>query len=45
VRVTTPNNGFDYGDAGIGAAAMAGLALLGAAATLAIRRRSQLRRT
>ena len=43
VRGTAPSSGFDYGDAAIGAGVMAGLTLLGAAATLTIRRRSQVR--
>jgi hypothetical protein len=40
VRETAPSSGFSYGDAAIGAGVMAGLTLLGAAATLTIRRRS-----
>ena len=38
-----PSNGFDYGDAAVGTGVIAGLALLGTAGTLAIRRRGQLR--
>jgi hypothetical protein len=40
---TAPSSGFDYGDAAIGAGVMAGATLLGAAGTLTIRRRSQVR--
>jgi hypothetical protein len=43
VRVTAPSNGFDYGDAAVGAGVMAGLTLLGTAGALTIRRRTQLR--
>jgi hypothetical protein len=45
VRDSAPSNSFDYADAAIGAGGMAGLVLLGAAATLTVRRRGQLRRT
>jgi hypothetical protein len=40
--VVTVPEGFDWGDAAIGAAFVAGLALLGAAATVAVRRRGRL---
>ena len=43
VRHDTPSSGFDYGDAAVGAGVMAGVTLLGAAGTLTIRRRSQVR--
>ena len=43
VATTTPNPGFQYGDAAVGAGVMTGLALLGIAGTLAVRRRGQLR--
>jgi hypothetical protein len=43
VRGTAPSSGFDYGDAAIGAGVMAGVTLLGAAGTVTIRRRSQVR--
>ena len=43
VRGTAPSSGFDYGDAAIGAGVMAGVTLLGAAGTLTIRQRSQVR--
>jgi hypothetical protein len=43
VRGTAPSRGFDYGDAAIGAGVMAGVTLLGAAGTVTIRRRSQVR--
>ena len=45
VRITTPPNGFDWGDAGIGAGVMAGLTLLGAAGAVTVRRRHALRHT
>lgn len=40
--VVTVHEGFDWGDAAIGAGFVAGLALLGAAGTLAVRRRGRL---
>ncbi len=43
VRVSAPSAGFDYADAAVGAGVIAGLTLLGAAGTLTIRRRGQLR--
>ena len=43
VASTTPSPGFQYGDAAVGAGTIAGLALLGTAGTLAVRRRGQLR--
>jgi hypothetical protein len=43
VASTTPNPGFQYGDAAVGGGLIAGLALLGTAGTLAVRRRGQLR--
>jgi hypothetical protein len=43
VATTVSNPGFQYGDAAVGAGVIAGLALLGTAGTLAVRRRSQLR--
>jgi hypothetical protein len=43
VRGTAPTTGFDYGDAAIGAGVTAGLTLLGAAGTVTVRRRTQLR--
>jgi hypothetical protein len=36
VRTSAPNNGFDWGDAGIGAAGAVGLSALGLAGALAI---------
>jgi hypothetical protein len=43
VRVPAPSAGFDYADAAVGAGVIAGLTLLGAAGTLTVRRRGQLR--
>lgn len=44
VRVTAPSDGFDYGDAAVGAGIVGGIALLtGAGGGLTVRRRSQLR--
>ena len=40
---STPSNGFDYGDAAIGAGVTGGLVLLAAAGGLTVRRRSQVR--
>jgi len=40
---STPNNGFDYGDAAIGAGIAGGVALLITGGTLGVRRRGQLR--
>jgi hypothetical protein len=45
VRVTAPGDGFDYGDAAVGAGVVGGIALLTAAGGLTVRRRSQLRHT
>jgi hypothetical protein len=39
VRVITPNSGFDWGDAGIGAAGGLALAMLGVGGTLALSQR------
>ncbi len=39
VRVVTPNSGFDWGDAGIGAAGGFALAMLGLGGTLALSQR------
>ena len=39
VRVITPNSGFDWGDAGIGAAGGLALAMLGLGGTLALSQR------
>jgi hypothetical protein len=39
VRTSAPNNGFDWGDAGIGAAAALGLSVIGLAAALTITQR------
>jgi hypothetical protein len=41
---TAPDSGFQYDDAAIGAGVMAGLALIGTAGVLAVRRRGQLQR-
>jgi hypothetical protein len=38
-------NGFDYGDAGVGAGVVGGIALLAAAGGLTVRRRNQVRRS
>ena len=38
-----PSDGFNYGDAAVGAGVIAGLALLGTAGTLTVRRRNELR--
>ena len=39
VRVSSPNNGFDWGDAGIGAAGGIGLSILGLAGTVGLSQR------
>ena len=41
VRVITPNSGFDWGDAGIGAAGGLALAMLGLGGTLALSHRTR----
>ena len=40
---STSSNGFNYGDAAVGAGVIGGLVLLGTGGTLAVRRRAQLR--
>jgi hypothetical protein len=40
VRVTAPDAGFDYGNAGVGAGVMDELTLIGAAGRLTVRRRA-----
>lgn len=45
VRVTAPNDGFDWGDAGVGAAGGVGLSMLGVAGALTVSQRRHAKST